>query len=305
MAAPHARADGYPDQPVTIVCPYGAGTGIDVVARVIAQELGESLKQSVVVRNQPGASGNIGAMMVANAKPDGYTFGIIANSHLINAHVSKNVVDVKKSFVPIATAGTAPYVLAVTSSLPVNSIDDLVAMAKKHPGQLNFSGIYGSVPQFLGIALKSAGNIDIRFISYKSTTDATVDAISGRVPIWFTTLASALPLVQSKKVKLLAVTGRERSPLIPDTPTVYEAGYPTLDLGSEFYFLAPAGTPAPIVAKLNHEIVAAMQSDEVRKKLSEQGIRATAGTPRQVGELLDREALQFGDLAKMAGIESP
>ncbi|CAN5424789.1 tripartite tricarboxylate transporter substrate binding protein [soil metagenome] len=295
-------AQAFPQGPVTLVCPYGPGTGIDVIARIIGQKLGESWGYAVVVKNQPGGSGNIGAMAAANSKADGSTMLIVANSHFINQNVSRNVVNLSKAFDPVAPAGTVPYVVTVTSSLPVNSLSELVAYAKSKPGEVNYSGIFGSVPHLLGVALKTAGNIDIRFISYKSTTDATVDAISGRVPIWFTTLASALPLIQSGQIRPLAVTGDKRAPRLPAVPTVAEAGFPTLDLGAAFFFMAPAGTPGSIIDKMNRDITSAMNNKEVIDRLAEQGAQPTTSSPAALGELMKNESAKWSEVVKLSGI---
>jgi tripartite-type tricarboxylate transporter receptor subunit TctC len=296
------QAQVVPKGPVTIVCPYGPGTGIDVIARIIAPKLAEAWNVSVVVRNQPGASGNIGAEAVANAPPDGNTVGIIANSHFINQIVSKNVVDLQKVLEPVAPAGTVPYLITVSSVLPAKTLGELIALARSKPGEINFSGIHASVPHLLGSALKAAGDIDIRFISYKSTIDAMADAISGRVPIWLTTLPSALPVIQSGKVRALAVTGEKRAALLPNVPTMKEEGHPSLNLGGEFYFFVPAGTPKALVATMNHGITAAMNMKDVREKLAFQGAEPSVKSPEEMVESIRTEAAKWAQAVKLSGI---
>lgn len=297
-----SAAQTNPKGPVTIICPYGPGTGIDVIARIIGQKLGESWGVPVVVRNQPGASGNIGAEAAANSPADGNTIAIIANSHFINQNVSRNVVDLLKAFEPVAPGGTVPYLVTVSSSLPAKNLNELVALAKARPGEINYSGIYASVPHLLGSALKTAGDIDIRFISYKSTTDAMADAISGRVPIWLTTLPSAMPVIQSGKVRALAATGDKRAALLPNVPTMREAGFPSLDLGSESYFFVPAGTPKAMVQGINHGISAAMNMKDVREKFALQGADPTSRSPEEMPALIRAEAAKWAQAVKVSGI---
>ncbi|HSW16543.1 MAG TPA: tripartite tricarboxylate transporter substrate-binding protein [Ramlibacter sp.] len=304
LVAPASHAQTFPSGPVTLICPYAPGTGIDIVARIVAQKLGETWPQPVLVKNMPGGSGNIGAAAAASSKADGSTFVIIANSHLINQHVGKNVVDANTALTAIAPAGKVPYLLTVSSSLPVRTVQELVALARSTPGQLNYSGVHGSVPHLLGVALATSGNVDIRFVSYKSTTDAIADAASGRVPIWFTTVASAMPLIQSGKVRALAVTGDKRVRMLPDVPTMTEAGRQGMDLGAAFYFMAPAGTPAPVVEKMNRDIVAALMSRDVSEKLAEQGAQASASSPQELTRLLSDESRKWGELVKASGIKA-
>ncbi len=304
FAAGIALAQAYPSRPITLICPYAAGTGIDIVARTIGQKLEEKPGYTVVVKNQPGASGNLAADAAAKAAPDGYTIVIMANSHIINQYVSKNVRDVLKDFVPVAPAGTVPYVLAVPTSLSATSMKELVALAKAKPGELNYAAIVASLPHLLGVSLKSAADIDITLVSYKSTTDAVVDVLSGRVPIWFTTLASALPHARAGKVRVLAVTGDRRSALLPDVPTMTEAGFPELNSGSTSFIMAPAGTPAAIVAKLSSDIGAAVASSDVREKLAAQGVEPNTGSAEELGATLRAEVDKWGRAVKASGIRT-
>mgnify|MGYP001564712226 CR=1 FL=1 len=304
LIAGNAFSQTYPNRPITFICPYAPGTGIDLIARIIGQKLSEYSAYPVVIKNQPGASGNIGAEAAANSPPDGYTIVIIANSHIINQHVSKNVRDVLKDFDPVALAGTLPYLLTVSSSLPANSIKELVALARSRPGEINYSGVVGSVPHLLGVMLKSAGNIDITLISYKSTTDAVADVVGGRVPIWFTTVASGLPFVKSGTVRALGISGEKRAALLPDVPTMVEAGFPGLNTGSEFYILAPAGTPKPIITKLNSEITKAMGTKDVKEKLVGQGVDPNSSTPEELGAILKNEVAKWAKTVKESGIRT-
>lgn len=297
-----AFGQSLPTGTITLICPYPAGTGIDIVARIIVQKLAESWGQPVVVKNLSGASGNIGAMAAANAKPDGSTFIIIANSHLINQHVSKNIVDVQKALTPVALAGMIPYLIAVSNLLPVQTLPELIKLAKAKPGEINYSGIRGSVPHFLGVAMNTAGNIDMKFIAYKSTTEPIADVVSGRVPVWFTTVASALPLVQAGSVRVLAVTGSKTVSLLPSTPTAASVGFPTLDLNAAFYIMAPIGTPRPIIDRVNRDITGTMKMRDVVDSLALHGAEATTSTPDELGNLLKRETTRWAELVKFSGI---
>jgi len=298
-----ARAQAFPTGPTTLICPYAAGTGIDIVARIVADKLSEQWPHPVVVKNMPGASGNLGAAAAAAAKPDGSTLVIMANSHLINQHVGRNVVDANTALVPVAPAATLPYMLTVSAALPVRTVQELVAYARARPGEVHYSGIQASVPHLLGVALASSANVDVRLVAYKSTTDAIADTVSGRVPIWFTTVASGMPLIQGGKVRPLAVTGDKRLRMLPDVPTMTEVGYPAMDLGSAFHFMAPAGTPAPVVDRINRDLVAILRRRDVADKLAEQGAEPSTATPQELAQLLRAETRKWGELVKASGIK--
>ena len=303
LAGSMAIAQAYPSRPVTLICPYAPGTGIDIAARIIAHKLEEKSGYTIVVKNQPGASGNLGADAAATAAPDGYTLVIMANSQIINQFVSRNVRDVLKDFVPVAPAGTAPYALAVPVSLGVGSITELVALAKSKPGQLNYAAIVASLPHLLGVTLRSAAGIDITLVPYKSTTEATTDVLSGRVQIWFTTVPSAIPHAKAGKVRVLGVTGEKRIALLPEAPTMTEAGFPGLNSGSELFIMAPAGTPAAIVNKLNSDIMAALTAPDVQEKYAEQGIVVDTGSPEQLGARLRAEVDKWSRAVKSSGLQ--
>ncbi len=298
-----ARAQALPPGPITIIVPYGPGTGIDIVARILTDKLSEMWGTSVVVRNMPGASGNIGAAAAAASKPDGTTLVIMANSHFINQQIGTNVVDATTALTPVAPAGVIAYMLAVSAAIPVNNVQELIAYARARPGQVHYSGLTGSVPHLLGVALSAAANIDIRLVSYKSTTDAIADTVSGRVPIWFTTVPSGIPLVQSGKVRALAVSGTRRSRQLPDVPTFVEAGLPTLDIGSSQFVLAPVGTPAALIEKYNRDIGTVMSRADVIDKMRVQGAEASTSSVAELAQHLRTESRRFADLVKASGIK--
>ncbi len=298
-----ALAQAFPSGPVTLICPYAAGTGIDILSRILADKLSEQWGSPVVVKNVPGASGNLGAAAAASAKPDGSTLVMMANSHFINQQVGSNVVDATTALTPVAPTAVIPYMLAVSAAIPVRTVEELVAYTRARPGEVHYSGLYASVPHLMGFAFASAAKVDVRLVAYKSTTDAIADTVSGRVPIWFTTVPSGLPLVQSGKVRALAVSGEKRLRQLPDVPTMTEAGFPTMNIGSSQYLMAPAGTPAPIVEKINRDVTAIMSRRDVVEKIREQGAEPSTATVQEFAELFRSENRKFTELVKSSGIK--
>jgi tripartite-type tricarboxylate transporter receptor subunit TctC len=292
----------YPNRPITFIAPYGPGTGNDIIARIVAQKVTETWGHPLVVENRPGATGGIGLEATAKAPPDGYTIVIASTSQIINQHVSKVRYDFLRDFAPVSLSGELPYVIAVASDSPAKAIKDLVAMAKSKPGKLNYGGQVGSVPQFLGVMLKSAGGIDIAMIPYKSTIDAEADVVAGRVEILFTTMATAVRLVKSGRIRALGVAGDKRAAVLPDVPTMAEAGFPTLDVSVQFFILGPAGTPKPIFAALNSEIVKAIATQDVRDRLAAAGVEPKSSSPEEVTAVLKSEVARWGKIVKESGV---
>jgi tripartite-type tricarboxylate transporter receptor subunit TctC len=208
-----------------------------------------------------------------------------------------------RDFAPVIVPGTLPYVLAVPNASPAKSIKELVAFAKSKPGKVNYAGTFGSVPHFMGEMLKSAGGIDIALITYKSTPDAIPDVLANRVDIWFTTMASAVPLAKSGKVKMLGVAGKQRAAVLPDVPTMAEAGFPTLDVSASFYVLAPAATPRPVVAALNREMAKALGSPDVKEKLAVAGVADRITTPEEASAMLKAEVASWAKVVKQSGVK--
>lgn len=303
IAAGQALAQSYPSKPITFIVPYGPGTGNDVIARIISQKVTENWGHSMVVENRSGAAGAIGTEMAAKAPPDGHTILIPSTSQIINPLISKVRYDILKDFAPVVVPGTLPYLLAVPNASPALSIKDLVAQAKSRPGQFNYAGSFGSVSHFMGEMLKTAGSIDIALITYKGTPDAIADVIENRVQIWFTTMATGTPLAKAGKVRVLGVAGKKRAAVLPDVPTMAEAGFPTLDVSASFYVLAPAATPKPIVATLNREIVKALGAQDVKDKLATAGVELNSTTPEEAGALLKNEVAGWSKVVKESGIE--
>jgi tripartite-type tricarboxylate transporter receptor subunit TctC len=302
LVAGDARAQSYPNKPIIYIAPFGPGSGNDVIARIVAQKVSENWTQPVVVENRPGASGGIGMEVAAKAPPDGHTIVIASTSHILNQFVSKVRYDIVKDFAPVSLTGSLPYVVAVTNSSPVKSMNELIAIAKSSPGKINYAAIIGGVPHFMGEMLKSARGLDIVMIPYKSTTDAEVDVISGRVEIWFTTMASALPQVRGGKVRVLGVAGEKRAAVLPEAPTMAEAGLPTLDVSVGFFILTAAATPRPIVNALNREIVKAIDAKDVRDRLAAAGVEPKSSSSEELDALLKGEVARWGKIIKESGI---
>jgi tripartite-type tricarboxylate transporter receptor subunit TctC len=302
LATGGAGAQGYPSKPVTFIVPFGPGSGNDVIARIIAQKVTENWSQPVVVENRPGASGGIAMELTARAPADGHTVVIASTSHIVNQFVSKVRYDMLKDFSPVALSGALPFVVAVTQTSPAKSMNELVAIAKSRPGKLNYAAVPGGVPHFMGEMLKSARGLEIAMIPYKSTTDAEVDVIAGRVEIWFTTMASALPLVKGNRVRVLGVSGAKRSAMLPDVPTMTENGLPGVDVTVGFYFLTAAATPKPAVVALNREIVRAIESADVRDRLVAAGVEPRSSSPEELDSLLKSEVARWGRIIKDSGV---
>jgi tripartite-type tricarboxylate transporter receptor subunit TctC len=200
LAAAPALGQTFPSKPITFIVPYGPGTGNDVIARILSNKVSENWGHPMVIDNRPGAAGAIGTDLTAKAAPDGHTILIGSTSQILNQFISKVNYDTLRDFAPVIVPGTLPYVLAVPNASPAKSIKELVAFAKSRPGKVNYAGTFGSVPHVMGEMLKSAGGIDIALITYKSTPDAIPDVLANRVDIWFTTMASAVPLAKAGKV---------------------------------------------------------------------------------------------------------
>jgi len=298
-----ALAQNYPSKPVSFIVPYGPGTGNDIIARIVSNKVGENWSQPIVVENRSGAAGAIGTELVAKAQPDGHTILIASTSQLINPFISKVRYDLLRDFTPVVVPGTLPYLLAVPKASPATSIRDLVAQAKAMPGKFNYAGTFGSVSHFMGEMLKTAGGIDIALITYKGTPDAIADVIGNRVQIWFTTMATGTPLAKADKVKVLAVAGNKRAAVLPDVPTMNEAGFPTLDVSATFYILAPAATPRPVIAVLNREMVKALGAGDVKDKLAAAGVELNSTTPEEASALLKTQVAGWGKVVKESGVE--
>ena len=304
MASAQA-ADAWPTRPITYIVPFTPGGSTDVIARVIAQKLGEALGQPVIVDNKPGAAGAVGASYVAKAKPDGYTlFGGTISTHAINASLYKNLpYDPVKDFEPISLVAFLPNVLIVDPNLGVNSVAELIALLKKDPGKRTFaSSGAGTSTHLAGEMLGDMIGVKLTHIPYKGTPPAMLDVSSGQVTFMFDQITAALPLVQAGKLKLLAVTTSRRMALAPQLPTMSEAGVPGFEMASWQAVYAPKSLPKPIAQRLSTEITRILQTPEVKDKLTNQlGMEVVAGSPAQLAALMQKEIPRWGELVRKSG----
>jgi len=299
-----AHAQPYPSKSITIVVPFAAGSGTDSITRIVAQYLQTALGQSVVVENKVGASGVIAATYVARAAPDGYTLLMATNStHSANPHLFKKLdYDPVKDFAPVARLGSYVFMLVVNKDVPAKTLPELVAYAKANPGKLTFAS--GNTTGIVaGETLKSKAGIDVLHVPYKSTPPAINDVLGGRVSMMFIDLAPGLEHVRAGNFRALAVTTRERSALLPELPSLAEAGISGYDVTSYAALFAPAGTPKEIVNKLNAAIQKIIADPEAKKRIAITGFDAFSGPPESLAAFVQSELVNWGKLIKDAGIE--
>jgi tripartite-type tricarboxylate transporter receptor subunit TctC len=274
-------AQSYPSKPIRLIVPFVAGGGTDLVARAVAQKLTEAWGQAVIVDNRPGANGTIGVEIAAKSPPDGYTLTIISASHSVNVNLHKNLpYDLIKDFAPITQLTTQPYVLVVNSGLPVNSVRDVITMAEANPDRLNYgsSGI-GGLSHLSGVLFATLANIHLTHIPYQGGSPAMEAVIGGQIEMLFSTLLQSHAQIVAGKLRPLAVTTAIHSPAAPQLPTMIEAGVPGFVVAGWYGVLAPAGTPAPIIAKLNTEMVRILHMPDVRDRLAGDGSEPVGSTP--------------------------
>lgn len=300
-----AQTQKYPTRPVTIIVPAPAGGGIDLIARVVGEKLAVKLGQPFIVENRPGASNNLGTAVLANAKPDGYTIGIVGGSHNINKYLFKNLGwDPEKSFEPIIYTHVIPLVFAVNSKIPAKSVPELVNWMKANPGEAKVatSG-RGSAQEMAAEMFRMVSGANMLLIPYKGSSAAHPDLVAGRTVLFIDTISAIQEQVKAGNVRALAVSTRNRSKALPNVPTAEEQGLKGYDANTNGGFLAPAGTPKEIVAKLNAEINAALKLPEVRAKLEAAGIEVQGGTPQEYAALIKSDLAKWGKVVKEAGIQ--
>ena len=301
-----AHAQTWPAKPIKIVVAYPPGGPNDLSARTVGQRLSEALGQSVIVENRAGAAGNIGSQYVATSPPDGYTLLNGASALTIAPALSKNLqYDVEKDFAPISMTAGSSFALAAHPSVPVNSIKTLIALAKSHPGQLNYasSGV-GAPPHLAGELLKSMAKIDILHVPYKGVGQSISDLVGGQIDMMFTSPPNAVPHVKAGRLKALGVSMKKRSPLLPDVPTIDESGLKGFEIGTWFGLLAPAGTPADIVNRLNGAIVKIVGTADFRERMSSQGMDPTSSTPTEFSAYIKSELAKFAKIVQTARIQA-
>jgi len=304
FVASGAAAETWPSRPITIMVPFAPGSGTDSITRIVAQYLQAGLGQNIVVENKVGASGIIAASTVARAAPDGYTLLMATNStHSANPHLFKSLpYDPVKDFAPVARLGSYVFILVVGKDVPVKTLPELVAYAKQNPGKLTFAS--GNTTGIVaGETLKNKAGIDILHVPYKSTPPAITDVLGGRVSMMFIDLAPGLEHVRAGNFRALAVTTKERSTLLPDLPSLAEAGIPGYDVTSYAALFAPAGTPKEIVDRLNAEVQKVIANPEAKARIAVTGFDAFSGPPESLAAFVQSELVNWGKLIKDAGIE--
>ena len=302
----HARAQDYPNRPVTFVVPYAAGGGLDVLARMLAQKLTDRLGKPFVVDNRPGAGTLIGANSAAKEAPDGYTIMLgTSTPFAINATLHKNLpYDPGKDFAPIALTSNAPFLLLVNPSQPIHSVADLVALAKSKPGQLSYGSAGPGSPQHLSMELlKSMTGTNIVHIPYRGDNPALTDLVAGHIPMQFAEPTPVLPLMRSGKVRALGLSAPTRMPTAPDIPPLAEVGLPGFDFVSWQMIVAPTGTPRDIVDKLHVEMKAVLDLPDIKAEFARTG-RISVGYPPvdELKRFMESEIIRLGRVVEQAGI---
>lgn len=294
-----AAAAQFPDKSITLVVPYSAGGGADNAARIIAQGLGEELKQSVVIENKGGASGSIGAAYVAHSAPNGYTMLYDASSFAINPVLRKLPYDAQKDFIPVSQAVSVPNIMVAAVNSPFTSLQSFVDAARQHPGKYTFASYGpGSLAQMIGELLKKETHIDIVHVPYKGGAPAIVDVMGGQVDVYFANAASSLNYITGHKLKALAVTSAARMKELPDVPTMSESGLKNFSVLEWNGFFLPAGTPPDVVATLQHAIQATLEKQSVQDRLHKLGLTAVGSSSAQFAAFIKSETARWQAVVK-------
>jgi tripartite-type tricarboxylate transporter receptor subunit TctC len=301
------QAQSYPAKPIRIVVPVATGGIADYYSRVIGAKMQEAWGQPVIVENRAGGGGNIGSDIVAKSAPDGYTMVMgFVGSHAVNPFLIKNMpYDPQRDFVPVAMTIEAEGMLAVHPSVPVNTVADLIALAKAQPGKLSYaSGGIGTASHLAGELFKSMTGTDIVHIPYKGNAPAITDLIGGQTQLTFATMPTVVPHVRAGKLRGVAVIGSSRSAAAPQLPTIAESGVPGFSVNNWIGLFAPAGTPMDIVRKVNAEVMRIMRLPEVTKRMEVEGERFTPNTPEEFGAFVRAEIAKWGKVVKDAGLKA-
>jgi tripartite-type tricarboxylate transporter receptor subunit TctC len=304
-AAGSAIAQGYPTKPVTLVIPFSAGGGTDIVGRLIAQQLSIAWKQSVIVDNRPGANTLIGTEYVSRAPADGYTLLMASPSHTINASLYKKTIrfDTQKDFSGAALVATGPLVLVVNPAVPAKNVKELIALAKAKPGTINYASAgTGSSPHLAGELFTNLAHVQMTHVPYKGTAPATTDLIGGQVQAAFSPLPGVLQYIKTGKLRALGMTSSKRFAEMPEVPTIAESGVPGYEVEQWWGIVAPSGTPKDVLKKINDDVKKALESKAVRDQLTQFGAEAGHGTPDQLDTLIRNEIVQWGKLIDSAKI---
>jgi tripartite-type tricarboxylate transporter receptor subunit TctC len=304
VAAASVLAQGYPDKPLKLVVPFPPGGPTDIVGRLVAQKLAEGIGQPVVVENRPGAGGTVGSTAVARAPADGYTllYGSSSTLAIAPSLYRDLAYDPRTAFAPISLVSRGPIIAAVNAQLPAKTLKDFIALAKSSPGRINYGSAGSGTPPHLAAELfKTVAGVDLVHVPYKGGGPAVSDLAGGQVQVIFEGLPSLLPHIKSGKVRALAITGAKRDPALPEVPTFAEAGLPGYDANFWNGLVAPAGTPAEVIARLNSVLVQALATPEVHAALVRLGLEAAGTTPQQFGDFIAAEIDKWARVVKASG----
>jgi tripartite-type tricarboxylate transporter receptor subunit TctC len=295
----------WPTKPIRFVVPFPAGSFADIAMRIMQQKLGARLGQQLVIDNRSGASGNIGADMLAKSPPDGYNFGVATNStHGVSPALNPSMpYDPVKDFAMVSLIGDAPYVLITTPDLPARSVEELIALAKSKPGALNYASAGpASLAHLAGALFEQMAGVKLTEVPYRSSSQSILDTTEGRIEMQFGTMGPVLPHIRAGKVKALAVTGLKRLDILPDVPTLDESGLKGYDAVLWLAVVAPAGTPPAIVARMNRELKEVLAEPDVVELFKAHGVNAASSTPDELRALIERDIDKWRKLAKETGI---
>ena len=307
FAATAFAQGGFPSRPITIVVGFAAGGATDTAARIIAKKLSEDMGVSVVVDNRAGAGGNIAHQQVANAAPDGYTILLGSVGPLAVApHLVKNLpYDPQKDLAPLTMGVMFPNILVVNPGVPAKTLQEFVALARERPGKLEYGSTgVGSASHLAGELLKQRANIDLTHVPYKGGGAAMPDILGGRIASYWSPPSTALPFIQSGKLRPLASTGSARSPVLPDVPTVAEQGYPGFEASNWYAFVAPGKTPPELLDRWNAELVKVLKSPEIREQLLQHGLEPRPGTREELAAYIRKETETWGKVIRAANIQA-
>ena len=300
-----AQVDNYPSRPIRVVVAFTAGGTTDIIARIVGKKLTDAWGQQVIIDNRPGAGGNLGSNVVAKSAPDGYTLLIGSVGPLaINATLYPNMpYDHLKDFVPICLVASVPNMLVVHPSVPVRSVKDLVDLARAKPGTLNYGSTgNGTTGHLSGELLNERAGINLVHVPYRGAT-AVTDLLGGQIQMMFATIPSVIQHVRAGSLRAIAVTSNRRSPALPDIPTIAESGFPDFEAGSWFGFVAPTGTPEPIIRKLHEQIAAIVRMPDINEQLASQGADPVGSTPEEFGQYMRSETEKWAKVVKASGIK--
>jgi tripartite-type tricarboxylate transporter receptor subunit TctC len=301
-----APAQDFPRRPIRLVVPLPPGGSPDLTARTISSGLSGPWQQQIVVDNRPGANHNLAAEIVARSAPDGYTWLLTTDNILtVNPHLGKTPFDPFKDFTPVTQHARILFLLVVHPSVPAQSVQELVALAKSKPGALNYGSSGNGSPQHLGTAmLQHYSGIQMHHIPYKGAAPAIIDLLPGRIQVWIGAANSLLPHLKDNRLRLLAAASSQRSPLLPDAPTIAESGYPGYALDIWLGVTMPAKVPSPIVTKVSAEIARVLNVPEIKAKLGPQGIDVVTSSPQALAQLIREDYARWGKIIKAAGIKA-